>query len=365
MRALMTLSLLASACGPIDSPQEPIKARILASSGQEGYRFRDVEFSTLRSIGPVQGDFALVKGSAILNLNSDINEVIASSDPAAIYSDRGHGLSIDYTLKDGVVYPRDFTSMAALAIYYNFERTFKFWQEYNNLSIDDFGFTTIYNNPILKADTGNTSTEIETKVNAAFLTGVRDLWFLKKSKLALVPIKMNFAIMAHEFFHSLFDLLVAQKDVDFYNGSSSASFTLSAINEGMADFFAILVTERKAELGESLAIMASSRVPPVSWFESNYRFACGSSYYCLGSVLNSALYEAGETIGMKEVGRYVLDALPDLRELWLANREVSFTIDQFLNLIIAKASVGDQVILCQSLTKWFNSSAGLLTCTAS
>ena len=362
MKILILFALLTASCGEPESPDEPIRARILASDGQEGYTFRDVEFQTLRSVSPVKGDIAIVRGGAILSVDNDVEEIIASNDPDAIYSDRGRGLDADYILDGGVVHPKDFTSMSALAIYYNFERTYLYWQNYNNLNLEDFGFTTIYNNPTLKATSGSTSLEVEVKVNAAFLAGVRDLWFFKKSKLAKVPIKMSFGVMAHEFFHSMFDYLVAEKDPTFYDGLSYNQDQLSAINEGLSDFFSILVTGRKEELGETLESLGETRIPPVPWFQSNYPTACGSSFYCLGSVLNSALYEAAETLGMEVVGRYVLDALPGLRDLWLLEREGSFAVYKFVNLIIAAASAEDQAVLCASMTKWFDSNAGVLTC---
>ena len=303
MKTLLVLAIILSACGEAESPDEPIRARILASEGQDGYKFRDVEFQTLRDVRPIKGDLAMVMGGAVLSLNDDVGEIIASADPDGIYSEKGKGLDIDYVLDGGVVHPKDFSSMAGLAIYYNYERTYKFWEQYNNLSFEDFGFTTIHNNPVLQAESGSTSVEVEVKVNAAFLSGVRDLWFFKKSQLADVPIKMNFGVMAHEFFHSMFDYLVANKDPSFYEGSVGNQDVLSAINEGLSDYFSLLVTGRKEEFGDSLTVLGEDRIPPVRWTESTSFSVCGSSFYCDGSVLNSALYEAGESLGMEDVGQ--------------------------------------------------------------
>ena len=227
------------------------------SEDDSGYRFQEVEFKTLRDINPVKGDLD-VKGGAVLSVDNDIGEVIASSDPDAVYSKKGAGVSIDYVLDGDVIYPKDFTSMAALAIYYNFERTFLYWQNYNNLSLEDFGYTTIYNNPILQGEGSGTSIEVEVKVNAAFLSGVRDLWFFKKSRLAIVPIKMNFGVMAHSF-HSMFDFLVANKEPSFYEGNVINKDDLQP-SMRLSDFFE-LVTGRKNELGQSLASLADERIP--------------------------------------------------------------------------------------------------------
>ena len=90
---------------------------------------------------------------------------------------------------------------------------------------------------------------------------------------------------------------------------------------------------------------------------------CGSSFYCDGSVLNSALYEAGESLGMEDVGRYILAALPTLRSLWLENREANFVMSDFLNAIIDQTADVDKATMCSSFTKWFDQSTGVLNCT--
>lgn len=364
MKKAWLIGLICFSCGTQEAPEAPFTARMLTSTDQ-GYQLQDVSFTTLIDLDRVRGSIASIRGGAVLDVATEIDEIIASDDPDKIYADDGDSVHINYTVDGGVVRPKDFSSMVSMALYHNFERTFSFWEGFIGLTVDDFGYTYIYKNPKLKVKTDGISLETQVKVNAAFLMGVRDFWFFKESKIADIPLNMNFAIMAHEFSHSLFDLLVAQKSTAFYDTDfQDNAYILSAINEGLADFFAYLVTGRKAEFADSLESFRDTRVPPVAWVYSNVNFSnCSGSFYCEGSILNSSLFEASETIGVQQVARYVIDAFPAFRETWLNEGKTSLIdFDILLNPILNQASASDKVILCTSMKKWFDKIEETLAC---
>lgn len=372
MKSLLvsSLALLAiTACNEQDEIEQPFPTKILSFS-EGNYDVRTIEFQTLVDFSEVKGLLAEVKGGARVNLNSDADEIIRTDNPDGIYEDPGQSVLIDYSLRGGVAYPKDFGSMASLGIYHNFERTFLFWANFLDISLDNFlatfGFTTIHSNPTISSTSGVLTGNVRIKVNAAFLPGIRDLWFFKQSRVAKVPLKLNFGVMAHEFSHSLFDLWVAKKNPDFYDSSRIFNGdVLSGMNEGVADFFSILVTGSEREFGESLSELEISRTPPVRWTYSNYIERCGRSFYCHGSVLNSALFEVSQNIGIENVAGYVVTALKAFGPVWLEKREaVDFDYDAFLNLVTDAAveNANHRSALCSSFKIWFAELTEELTC---
>ena len=148
MARLLWMILFLSSCGEERDVSGPLQAYIVNSS-ENGYQLSAVTIKTLQSAKNVVGDYAVVKGGAVLDLLQDVEEIVASSDPDAIYQDRGSNVHLDYQISGDVIYPRSFSSAAALAIYYNYERTFEYWRDNLGISLDTFGVTSIYNDPIL------------------------------------------------------------------------------------------------------------------------------------------------------------------------------------------------------------------------
>lgn len=369
------LGLLLNACGSSDGLTTPLRARIITST-ENGYAFRDVSFQTLQNLRKMEGELAVLRGDAALNLNSEIGEVVKSSNPDALYSSIGQSVNLDYTVEEGVAIPRNFQSMAMLAIYYDYERVFLFWRDNLGLDLQDFGKLRLFMNPRIEANQDNTTVTGVIKVNAAFLPGPRDFWFFKTSPLEAIPINMNFGVLAHEFGHAIFDLAFAKKDAGFYevggeSGLNSADlaeleFKLSALNEGLSDFFSWMVTGKLSEFGESLAILGKERVMPVAWTlsqleeTSNTKIVCNGGFYCYGSVFASALYEIASIEGASPVavGKAVFAALSDLREDWTAAKSgVEFGYHTIINRIYPHLDPTIASKSCTLLRKWFDANS--------
>jgi len=374
----LTISLIAACSSPEDKPGF-VKAKLFTSTSS-GYKLETVTFKTLESPEKLSSPLLELRGKAVLSVDEDIEEKITSTNPDKFYSSRGGVVRTDYLIKDGVVYPKTYSDMANLAIFYNFEVTYTYWIENLGLSAADFGRTTIYNNPTIKFTSDKITGAVEPKFNASFVQGIRDFWFFKESKKAEIPIKMNLAVLAHEFSHSIFDVYFAEKNTDFYSmknrdqddANSMATygtpydneFLLSALNEGLADFFSWIVTGRASELGASIASMAQTRVPPVNFKLSTYQSVCGDSFYCLGSLLNSALYElatAADGIEKLKLGRYVLSALKTFRLDWSAEKadttnSFSMDMDKFLERIVAEEpDATKKTKMCTTFKSWLDS----------
>ena len=365
MKRLMLCVLLQTIIGCSDGKNAgsgPFTAHIIATDGSN-YDFRDVTFSTLTNLDNVEGEVTSVLGDAALNADAGIDEFISPNAQDSIYLEKGKRVRLDYLLKDGVVYPKNFDSMAMLAMYYNYEKTVLFWQENLNLDLSAFGLLRMFYAPRVKRQVEGISVEGSIKINAAFLPGPRDFFFFKTSPVENLPINMNFGVMAHEFSHAIFDYQFAEMDATVYETDFEQSQTrLRAVNEGVADYFSYMVTQRVEEFGDSLESLGTYRTLPVSWTISNVGSSgCLGGAYCEGSLLASALYEV-VVIGKQDpvvVGLHVFNALPLLRTSWLDTRDNdSFDYHYILNDILDQVAGANQDIspYCQAFFKYFDSS---------
>lgn len=355
---LIAASCLASSCiAPKEKPEYPIVARIL-SSIDGTYQLGDVTINTLTNIDHMIGAVGSIKGQAALNVDADVAEIMASTDPDAVYSDRGQTVETDYLLSKGVVIPQNFQTMEMLGLYSVYERTVAFWETNFNIPFDAIGFPSLYYNPRLRRDKDGEQVEISTTMNAAYLPGVRDFWFFKTASREHVPVKMNFGVVAHEFGHFIFDYHFAEFDRSIYNTKLSLNENfLSGLNEGLSDYFSYAVTQSVNEFGASLPELDLERRLPVSWtLRTSLNGVCKGSFYCQGSVLASALYEIAQLPGQNSlmVAERVFNALPAFRQTWKERRDNDLMdYSALLNAILAEAPE-EQAEYCTVFRKWFD-----------
>ncbi len=350
--------MIFSACGKRDNAKAPFEARIIASENGV-YQLRTVQFRYLTNIDNLDGSVTEIIGHAALNADAGIDEFIDPNAHDSLYIDRGRRVFIDYTLDGNVVVPRNFDSMAMLAMYYNYERTIGYWLDAQAFTLEDFGKLRMYYAPRIKSQSKEGSIEGSIKVNAAFLPGPRDLFFFKTSRLEQVPINMNFGVMAHEFGHALFDYKFANKNAAFYQTNDrEAEDQLRGINEGLADFFSFAVTGANEEIGESLASIRDERLLPVKWTYSTLNDSqCEGGVYCKGSILASALYEIAQlpNQSVASVARIAFESLGDFSADWEKEKESSsFNYHFIINRILARAAASDHASYCTVFNKWFD-----------
>jgi hypothetical protein len=355
-------SVLAAGCGPAtDDLDKPYRAYIAAyNQSGSGYSLQTVTFQTLTDIDTVEGEVATILGNAAINGEAKIEEVIAPTDPDDVYIEVGEPISLDYIVKDGVVHPRNFDSMVILGTYYAYENVIGYWRTNLGLDLTDFGKLRIFHAPRIKVASEGIS--VTQKLNAAFFPGPRDFLLFRTSSYEGIPLNINFGVMAHEFGHAIFDYKFARKEAQTYlTDNEDATEQLNGMNEGLADFFAFMVTGRTTDFGESLSELAKERIPPVDWTlktlaQAKLDETCNGKFYCKGSILASALYEiatSGE--GFLEVGKVVYEALGDFREDWIAHRESdAFDYHFLIQRIVNRAGSAKKSTYCQSFTKWFD-----------
>jgi hypothetical protein len=349
--------LLTSCMAPENKPEYPIIARIVTSIDGR-YQLANVRIETLTDVDHMIGKVGSIKGQAALNVDADVAEIMSSTDPDAVYSDRGHVVQTDYILQDGVVIPQNFQTMEMLGLYSAYERTVAYWMENFDIPFDRIGLPSLYYNPRLRREKDGEAVEVSTTMNAAYLPGVRDFWFFKTASREHVPVKMNFGVVAHEFGHYIFDYQFARFDRATYDTVLAVNENfLSGLNEGLSDYFSFAVTKSVAEFGASLPELDLERRLPVSWtLRNSIGGSCTGGFYCQGSVLASALYEIAQLPGQTSlsIAQKAYDALPELRANWLENRNNNLMdYSAILNPILAQ-SPNDQVAFCNVFRKWFD-----------
>jgi hypothetical protein len=361
----MVASLTLHACSSSsnsDGLSAPFKAKIVAYDSTD-YSMQTVTFKTLTDVDSVVGTYAYLSGNSIIDANAEISASTVIGDDS-LYIDPGSDLRIDYSVDgDGVIIPRNFDSMDALGIYYTYETVLDYWITNFGISLEDFGRLRLQYAPRIEAREQNSKVSQSGKFNAAFLPGSRDFLMFRTSPLESIPFNINLGVIAHEFGHAVFDFKFAGKDATFYDSESEISDeNLSGMNEGIADYFAFMMTGRTLDFAASDEAFSLERVPPVGWtlstLESSIKLgACNGSFYCKGSILNSALYELAvqKQMGLLAIGKMAYEGLALIRNDWLTTRDNGkFDYHFLLNAILGQATEAQKPVMCTTFKKWFD-----------
>ena len=356
--ALLLLMYLLPACNQAnETPSYPIVALIMASVDAD-YQLREVKIDSLTNINTMTGIYGSIKGQAALNLDVQMEEILASTDPSGVYSNRGQAVKTDYLLQNGIVIPQNFQTMEMLGLYYAYQQTLRFWIKNFDLPIEKIGFPQLYFNPKMLSHKNGEQIEVSTTMNAAYLPSVRDFWFFKTAAKERVPVKMNFGIIAHEFAHFAFDYYFAELNRDNYSAKFHLNeFFLSGLNEGLADYLSFVATGSVLEFRASLPTLDAQRRLPVPWtLKSILSSPCSGTFYCEGSVLASSLYEIAQTLDPTgiSVAKTVIGALGPFRKEWLLHRDVDYLDYSSLLNPILDAAGNDRASYCLSFKKWFD-----------
>ncbi len=249
MRFLLVLAAAgcALACGPETKP--PVKITVLAFVPDKlKYEPAQVTLNTVRNIVSMRGDVGNIIGGAQLVIDpNDPSLITATTEEEirrAITKSAGGPVNINLAQRDDVFYPADFHSWNIATTYYNFERTY-FFYEGLGLTLaqvtpppDIFYFPDLYEGENRQQE----------KDNAAFFPLLQAFLILPHDLLQHIPLSMNLGVMAHEYTHNVFDLRVHnRKQVSLINDWAPYSATpglnlLSALDEGFADLMGTGVT---------------------------------------------------------------------------------------------------------------------------
>lgn len=129
--------------------------------------------------------------------------------------------------------------------------------------------------------------------NAAYLGGQKSMLLYKPTANESVPLSANAQVLAHEFFHGVFEYSFFDQKFD-ENGSLENSDAIHGINEGLADFFSYLITGEPNILGKSFSLNYYQKWRNFSSLA--FKFAdiassvCPTGFYCYGTLLAHSLW---------------------------------------------------------------------------
>lgn len=325
--ATAALAMLAS-CAPDTEAPVRVRALVLTSAGQ--YEPQEVELKTVTDIVRLEGSVARFIGGARIVADSNDPELqnagTAEALENALMKDRGSPVTASYIEKDGVLWPADFHTWNLVSTYYALERANDYFRTVGGLVDADFGgATTVYYFPeFILAD----SSKDPLRDNALYFPPVNSFMVLPFEELQLAPLAINANVLAHEYSHRVFNQKV-------YGGqplpTPIASWggvgfnTLKSLDEGLADYHSYgascvgpagcntnVLTTSFDDPGVPERDIAKPRCMSNALLNAMYTTQFSGPEYQVGTILASALYEAGKTTGQhKVIQKAVLAAYSD------------------------------------------------------
>ncbi|ADO73258.1 hypothetical protein [Stigmatella aurantiaca] len=333
-KAIVATLALSAACAP-DS-QAPVKVQALVLTSNGSYAPREVELTTISDIVRMEGVVAKMIGGARIRSDSQDPQVqSAQTEKAyakAIIKADGRGVTANYITHDDVLWPADFHTWNLVTAYYNFERAYDYFNKVTNVSVADLGEpATVYYFPEF---TLVDSSPDAIKDNALFFSPVQAFMVLPFDTLQKAPLALNAGIMSHEYAHRIFNKKVyagsaLPYQIAVWGGSpaSPGANLVKALDEGLADYHAFGTTCASAtgcdtrffstSFGEKLSNDRDLSKPDrcmdtLLRDDLNTLNVSAFDPYKLGSIIASALYQAGQSTGQHaQLQRALVDAYSD------------------------------------------------------
>lgn len=334
---IAALVLLAS-CEP--ATPNPVKIRALVLNGNKSFVTQEVTLTTLTDPFRMEGSVAkIIGGARIVSDSSDPELQAATTEEQvanAMIKSEGRPVTASYIEKDGVLWPADFHTWNIVTAYYNFEQAHTYFNTVGNIANADFGGpATVYYFPefVLKD-----SSPEPLKDNALFFAPTQSFMVVPFDTLQKAPLAINSGIMSHEYSHMVFNRKVYDGSrlpfpiVVWGNGSASPGANLiKAMDEGLADLHGYGVTCHSAtgcdprflstsfddKLTADRDLSKADRCMDIFLRDQLNnaplaQFSGQGLEYKLGSILASALYQAGEGTGERdELLRDIVSAYSD------------------------------------------------------
>jgi hypothetical protein len=263
------------------------------------YQMAEVQFSSLTDLKKLDGMyFKFYRGGTIEERNH------------AIFIRNRSNLNLKYKVIGGVVIPKDYTTLAMLSAYYQFDLLASILKGFLQISIDDMvekkGKFEVFFEPKFTQENGSLVYTEFPKENAAYIPFFRKFILFSRSQFEHVPLSMNLQVIAHEFGHAVWDFILNSSNSEVCD-RLNAEYVLNGLNEGFSDFFSYTITGSTNILYNSFRDTLGSEMRNFSIIKYNYNTilnekeslfkVCEQNYYCLGSVFAHSLFQAQKLSG--------------------------------------------------------------------
>ncbi|SEU18204.1 hypothetical protein [Stigmatella erecta] len=333
-KAIVATLALSAACAP-DS-QAPVKVQALVLNSNGAYAPREVELTTISDIVKMEGVVAKMIGGARIRSDSQDPQVQNAQTPEAyakaIIKGDGRDVTASYITQDGVLWPADFHTWNLVTAYYNFERAYDYFNKVANIPAADLGEpATVYYFPeFTLVDTSPDAL----KDNALYFSPVQAFMVLPFDTLQKAPLALNAGVMSHEYAHRIFNQKVYagspfpyQIAVWGQSPSSPGANLIKSLDEGLADYHGFgttcdspvgcdtrfFRTSFDDRLSDSRDLAKADRCMDTVLLNDLNTLNVGAfDPYKLGSIIASALYQAGQSTGQhKTLQRALVAAYSD------------------------------------------------------
>jgi hypothetical protein len=333
-KAIVATLALSAACAP-DS-QAPVKVQALVLTSNGSYAPREVELTTISDIVRVEGVVAKMIGGARIRSDSQDPQVQRAQTPEqyakAIIKGDGRDVTASYITQEDVLWPADFHTWNLVTAYYNLERAYDYFNKVANIPAVDLGEpATVYYFP--EFTLVDTSPEA-LKDNALYFSPVQAFMVLPFDTLQKAPLALNAGVMSHEYAHRIFNQKVYGGNPLPYqiatwgqSPSSPGANLIKALDEGLADYHGFgttcdspvgcdtrfFRTSFDDRLSDARDLAKTDRcVDAVLQSDLNTLNVSAFDPYKLGSIIASALYQAGQSTGQhKTLQRALVAAYSD------------------------------------------------------
>lgn len=360
-----------TACGPAST--QPVRAMALILEADAVYRPQEVELHTLRDPVALEGSVAKTIGGARIVEDPNDPLLVNARTPEdvrrALHKGAGLPPRVNYIEKDGVLWPADFHSWNLVTGYYGLERAQRYFEANGGPSTDQLGAIDFFYFPEFVLGGGK-----PLRNNALFFSPVGGMLLLPfDENLQEAPLAVNAGVLAHEWSHHIFNhkvhdgALLPEAIRRWAGADHPAAKVLFSVEEGLADFHAVMASCSEGGgcdptfLENSFAdtfsgprdisrtdhcMSAGLRDSFVT--QSLGEFRAQGFDYATGTIIASALFQAGEASGLQDelqqavVASYASagNGSPGLRELISQNlgSPDNIRLGVLLNAIVARAS---------------------------
>lgn len=315
--------------GTNSDPGKPYRAQVVVlssvapGSGETGFRVETKPLKFLDSLTQLDGAYLRLVQGGELTIKQIEGSIIQSDK-----FDGGGAPKLRYVVKDGVIVPRDYSTLMMLSAYYQYEQVFDNLKTIANISIDDFvaksGKLRVMFEPNIRIESEGSTALVTLKLNAAYVSGQKQFVLFQRSAVEKVPLAANLQVLGHEFGHALFEQsfyqntfkrCIAGSAADksarqanrFFDGRLEQEFAIKGINEGFSDFLSYSLTGSADILRSSIDI--GTKADERNFIKSNFTFrdlgrekpeeqVCSGSFYCIGTLFARSLYQTSAKLGL-------------------------------------------------------------------
>ncbi|MBN2714585.1 MAG: hypothetical protein JXX14_01945 [Deltaproteobacteria bacterium] len=301
LKYMLVLCLLGNVLSCEDSS---VKVEMLAYdpiSDEMIYKVNTVE--TLADLGKLEGRATRLRGGVSIILDYLQEEVR--------WDRVGTPVAFSAVRIDDVYYPTDFDSLAMISVYYNIEQAMLFFESIG-MPTGYLGRLDTYYRADVIEKMDPYIPEPEESVDNAFYLSISETdrgfyilpFAVEEGLINGVPLSMNPGVIAHEYSHAVFQESVYDKlpGYGIYMNEVNYGY-LWALNEGIADLFAVALTGDPNFINPSISFRGVSRdasdvIIYDSSFDRNIINASQESFdpYQIGAFFSAAVYEMARRI---------------------------------------------------------------------